>query len=62
MSPRIYSMGYGTSSGMERVNSTSGKEKKKTPKKNMRDLFVGTTKRIKVKAGMKKKKVNSKKK
>ncbi len=55
-------MGYGTSSGMERVNSTSAKEKKKTPKKNMRDLFVGTTKRIKVKAGMKKKKVNSKKK
>ncbi len=61
MSPRIYSMGYGTSSGMERVSSTSAKEKKKTPKKNLRDLFEGATK-MKIKKMNKKKKVNSKKK
>ncbi len=54
-------MGYGTSSGMERVSSTSAKEKKKTPKKNLRDLFEGATK-MKIKKMNKKKKVNSKKK
>jgi len=53
-------MGYGTSSGMERISRKEAeiKSKKKTPKKSLRDLFQG----VRINRMNKKKKVNSKKK
>ena len=54
-------MGYGTSSGMEKISIKEAEiksKKKKTPKKTLRDLFQG----VRINRMNKKKKVNSKKK